>query len=101
MARVLELIWVRGNKYFSENPKKKTRQPCQQTARRANHSIAPFDLSSGHVAPKCRSRFGDQNLARALRASLPDLIRQSIFSRRLMDTRVILREDALRAFARV
>ena len=33
--------------------------------------------------------------------SLPDLIRQSIFLRRLMDTRVILREDALRAFARV
>jgi hypothetical protein len=32
--------------------------------------------------------------------SLPDLIRQSIL-RRLMDTRVILREDALRAFARV
>jgi len=33
--------------------------------------------------------------------SLPDLIRQSIFLPRLMDTRVILREDALRAFARV
>jgi len=32
--------------------------------------------------------------------SLPDLIRQSIFLPRLMDTRVILREDALRAFAR-
>jgi hypothetical protein len=44
------------------------------------------DLASGHVA---------------LRASLPDLIRQSILLRRLMDTRVILREDALRAFARV
>src|SRR6267142_216849 len=37
MATVLDLIWVRGNKYFSENPKEKTRQPCQQTARRANH----------------------------------------------------------------
>jgi hypothetical protein len=33
--------------------------------------------------------------------SLPDLVRQSIFLPRLMDTRVILREDALRAFARV
>jgi hypothetical protein len=33
-------------------------------------------------------------------SSLPDLIRQSILLRRLMDTRVILREDALRAFAR-
>jgi hypothetical protein len=35
MATVLELIWVRGNKYFSENPKEKTRQ---QTARRANQA---------------------------------------------------------------
>jgi hypothetical protein len=31
--------------------------------------------------------------------SLPDLIRQSISLPGLMDTRVILREDALRAFA--
>src|SRR6267143_1423837 len=38
MATVLALIWVRGNKYFLENPKEKTRQPCQQTARRANHA---------------------------------------------------------------
>src|SRR6266852_4843483 len=37
MATVLDLIWVRGNKYFSENPKEKTRQPHRQTARRANH----------------------------------------------------------------
>jgi hypothetical protein len=37
MATVLDLIWVIGNKYFSENPKEKTRQPHRQTARRANH----------------------------------------------------------------
>ena len=36
-AKVLDLIWSGGNKYFSENPKKMTRQPCQEAARRANH----------------------------------------------------------------
>jgi hypothetical protein len=58
MATVLDLIWGRGNNYFSENPKEKTRH---QTARRANHSIVPFDLPSGHVA---RSRFGDQDFTK-------------------------------------
>jgi hypothetical protein len=54
-----------------------------------------------------RSAFCDSAAGRRTHAmkkpqvSLPDLIRQSIFLRRLMDTRVILREDALRAFARV
>src|SRR5712675_563052 len=48
MATVLDLIWVRGNKYFSENPKEKTRQPCQQTARRANHAaVARMDRDRG------------------------------------------------------
>jgi hypothetical protein len=46
-ARVLDLIWSDGNKYFSENPKKRLDSPA---ARRANHSMTPFDLPSGHVA---------------------------------------------------
>ena len=43
MATLLDLIWSGGNKYFSENPKEKTRQPCQETARRANHQTEPFN----------------------------------------------------------
>jgi hypothetical protein len=36
-ARVLDLIWVRWQQIFFGKSEKKTRQPCQETARRANH----------------------------------------------------------------
>ena len=30
MATVLDVIWVRGNKYFSENPKKRLDNPVKK-----------------------------------------------------------------------
>ncbi len=37
MARVLDVIWGRWQQIFFGKSEKKTRQPCRQTARRANH----------------------------------------------------------------
>src|SRR5712664_1534162 len=52
MARVLDVIWVRGNKYFSENPKEKTRQPCQQAAGPANQAaVARMKPTGRREAP--------------------------------------------------
>ena len=39
------MIWVRWQQIFFGKSEKKTRQPCQETARRANHLIAREQIS--------------------------------------------------------
>ena len=39
MATVLDVIWVRWQQIFFGKSEKKTRQPCQETTRRANHQV--------------------------------------------------------------
>src|SRR5229473_1363927 len=85
MARVLDVIWGRWQQIFFGKNQKKTRQPCRQTARRANHhttakansarvpdpcSVLPAlptgranarpmagSASSGHAAPQSRDLY--------------------------------------------
>src|SRR5882762_1646325 len=64
MATVLDVIWVRGNKYFSENPKEKTRQPCQQAAGRANQAAV------ARMKPTGRREAPPDDRLRSIRATM-------------------------------